>query len=254
MAKVSWSCVEVACCVPNCSTPCFNPQISHMIPKSPLTPQTPISACNLRPSINIGDRMSSPCCDKTHKHFLYSIVLPKSKTNSNTLSNTIPEISTPGKPATTTSSTYSSPSSSVYSSPSSIDSAPIFTPTTPPERPSLRARRDTLSKLKIPESPPLSQESLLPRSQPSSAQPPSSRANNRSAGASMYPDMFLPMPTQSQMGAGNISVSPLSGAYPMTVSPLTSAYTPLFSRDILAMSPISPLMYSNNPSPIIGAA
>jgi hypothetical protein len=237
MTKVSWSCVEVACCVPNCETPTFNPQISHMIPKTPLTPQTPISACNPHPPARIGEKASSPCCEKAHKHFLYSIVLPKSTTPSIDAPISKPEIRTPDITMT------------ANSSPTSLDSAPIFTPTSPPERPSLRARRDTLTKLKIPESPPLSQEIIVPVSQPSPSQP-ASQSNNRSAGTSMYPDMFLPMP--SQPGAGNMSVSPLSAMH--TVSPMTSAYTPLFSRDVLAMSPISPLMYSNHPSPIMGTA
>lgn len=240
MAKVSWSCVEVACCIPNCSSPAFNPKISHRIPGSPLVPQTPISACTSHRHAELGQK-DLPCCDEKHKHFLYSIVLPKHRSNA-TSSN--PEIITPEKTIT------------INSTPISPDAAPIFTPATPPERPGLRARRDTLSKLKIPESPPLSQEALLPRSKPSSAQPSPARNNNRSGGTSMYPDMFLPTPSQSQMGAGNMGIPgvPLSAAYSMTVSPMTSAYTPLFSRDLLAMSPISPLMYSNNPSPIMGAA
>ena len=244
MGNVSWSCVEVACCVPNCDTPCFNPQISNMIPKTPLTPQTPISACSSRPPAGLGGKMSTPCCEKTHKHFLYSIVLPKATSTTMALASSMSrsEIHTPVSATTANSSPTSS-----------IDSAPIFTPTSPPERPSLRARRDTLSKLKIPESPPLVQEVVVTRSKPSPVRP-SPRNHNPSAGTSMYPDMFLPMPSQSQPGAGNMGVSSLSGAFNSTVSPMTSAYTPLFNRDLLAMSPISPLMYSNQPSPIMGAA
>jgi hypothetical protein len=224
MAKVSWSCVEVSCCVPNCATPCFHPKISHSTSQpspAPLSPSTPISSCNARPPLTPGDVPSSPCCRKMHKHFLYSIVLPTSSTFT---SNPNPS------PSKTTPTTASLPSS-----------APIITPSSPPERPSLRARRDTLSKLKIPESPPLSSPEPIAAPPPREARssPARTPARHPSAGTtSRYPNMFLPMPGQQTLGS-------------RTVSPMSS-YTPLLSRDILAMSPISPLMHS--PSPIMSAA
>lgn len=237
MTKVSWSCIEISCCIPNCTAPCFHPKISHVISHglpSPLSPFSPISSCTSRPANKSGDMPPSSCCGKVHKHFLYSIVLPTSSHTDDS----------------STRSALQSPERTTPSSASTPYTAPIVTPTTPPERPSLRARRNTLTKLKIPESPPLSSPLPVPQAQVQSPQvqfppvrPPSRNHNNRSAGPSLYPDMFLPMPSQMQTGSGSRQVSPLS-----------TTYSPFMNRDFLAMSPISPLVPSNNPSPIMGAA
>jgi hypothetical protein len=241
MTKVSWSCIELTCCEPNCTAPCFHRQLStttaspyskltHGLP-SPLSPSAPFSAftpftptsCS---SAHPNMLSSASCCGKKHKHFLYSIVLPTSGAKNASSTRSKSALQSPG--STTPSSAYTD-----YT-------APIITPTTPPERPSLRARRDTLSKLKIPQSPPLSSPPLIPTSPAPRSSPVRPQA--------MYPDMFLPMPgmqTGSGMGSGSRQVSPLS-----------TTYTPYSMGGVMGMnmSPISPLVLSNNPSPIIGAA
>jgi hypothetical protein len=103
MAKISWFWSEVTCCVANCSKPGFHPQMSHIISTSlaPLSPQTPISACNPQPPSKSGDSSSSPCCEKTHKHFFYSVVLPPVWSPTSSAATTPPPPSMPSAHLTT---------------------------------------------------------------------------------------------------------------------------------------------------------
>lgn len=250
MAKISWCWSEVTCCVANCSKPGFQPQMSNIISPSlttPLSPSTPISACSPPPPSRSGGSSffsSRPCCEQTHKHFFYSVALPP--------------VLSPSPPSPKL--TPPSPPLSIPSPPLSMPSpTPTSRPVSPPDRPRFRARRDTLSKLKVPSSPPYFKASPAPPRNPSPGVHPdpflqmptlsprfggvSSTLSsaltgytplfNRellavSPGPGLYPDMLLPIPSPRHVGGSSATVGALAG------------YTPLFNRALLAMSPISP--------------
>src|ERR1700709_1886703 len=154
---VSWSCVEISCCVPKCTAPCFSPKIS--IDRAILDFQSSItSKCKVRSPLK--SELPSHCCVRAHKHFLYSITLPISSPKAQFQSATHHQSTAMSKEqvkmVTKMSSHFtgfiedsSPPSATTQTASSSPATSPIASPRSPSSTTPTRLR--SLSKLQIPQ-------------------------------------------------------------------------------------------------------
>lgn len=277
---VSWSCSEISCCVPNCTAPCFSPSIS----RNPPTFDFESSKCKVPSASN--SVFSSSCCQRAHKHFLYSIALSSPRTQNpspHLQSTTISK----NEMTRTMSSHFTgfiaatSPPQSPPSLSHSTSTTPATSPISSPKSPS-STRLRSLSKLQIPQQrllqPQQVQEqpsplSLKPRSTnntPSSNQQPTTATTSTPLSPSPSPFKLLtqhllkvPQNTQqvsplstTYMPRSGTSISPMSGRSPhSTMGVLGSPFsgrTPFSSLTTGSMGMEgSPLALSNLSSPVL---
>lgn len=277
---VSWSCVEISCCLPNCTAPCFHSKIS--LDQAILDFESSIvSKCKV-PSASKSES-SSRCCLRAHKHYLYSIAPPLSSPDHQTQSSILPQATVMANEtmmATKMSSHFTgfiaATSPPPTPSPTSMTSSPATSPITSPSS-TTPTRLRSLSKLQIPQQPLLPPQQLSQPPSPLQLKGPSKtnspRPNQQPTTATSTPS---PSPfrllTQHLLKVPELSqnVSPLSTTYMprsgTSISPMSARGSPRSTKAVLG-SPYSgrtpfstlttgsmggsPLALSNVSSPVL---
>jgi hypothetical protein len=252
----SWTCLEINCCIPNCVKPCF-----CFSPNRALSPthldSSAVSRCK-SPLEDSTSHLSSSCCVRAHKHFLYSSTPSSQRTRTQnpieilflsamqrkrearpaigtTISSHfmgfLAETSTPQNTPTTNTTMREQSEISI-----SMTSSPTITSPRSPSSTRLRS----LSKLQIPRQPLLSAQKetqspspliLHPTTPKSSKHTPMSTITFESP-ASLSPSPFqllaqhlLRVPPHSQVSPLSTTYMPRSGTtMSTTISPMSAGH------------------------------
>jgi hypothetical protein len=242
---VSWSCVEISCCVPNCTAPSFHPSLS---PEQATSFESSIvSKCKVPSAFK--SELFSHCCVRTHKHFLYSITLPISSPEAQTLSNQ-KSTKIPNQPAQQstimskeikmeTMSSHFTGFIADNSTPAATPQimSPITSPILSPRSPSATTptRLRSLSKLQIPQQRLLQPQQLSQPPSPLQLRPQSANKDTPKSAhpktGTSAPDSLSPSPfhllTQHLLKVPQLS---------QQVSPLSTTYMPRSGSSISPMS------------------